>query len=375
LRGTERRPVTGWAYRTVVRPLLFQIDPELNHELALTCLRAAAPALARIVHPVADSRLSLTVAGLRFATPVGLAAGFDKAARALWAWPGLGFSFVEVGTVTARAQPGNPRPRVFRLAEDQALINRLGFNSPGADVMARRLAAFRRVRSYPIPLGINIGRSRAASNEEAVDDYLYSFDRLQPHADFIVVNVSSPNTPGLRQLQMRDAIVPLLEALRARNRALGDKPIFVKIAPDLRDADLEEVVDAVANRAHGIVATNTTLRRDGLVSPARDEAGGLSGRPLYAQAVAIVGRLHRLTGGRLPIVGVGGIFTAEDAYTMIKAGASLVELYTGFVYGGPAVPRTIARGLLTLLDRDGLKSISQAVGVAAPSTVSSGPPR
>jgi dihydroorotate dehydrogenase len=308
----------------------------------------------------------MEVAGLRFSTPVGLAAGFDKSARALWAWPALGFSFVEAGTVTARAQPGNPRPRIFRLSEDEALINRLGFNSPGADVMTRRLAALRRGRPYPIPLGINIGRSRAASNEDAVDDYLYSFGRLQPHADFIVVNVSSPNTPGLRQLQMRDAIVPLLEALRARNRALGEKPLFVKIAPDLRDADLEEVVEAVANRAHGIVATNTTLRRDGLVSGARDEVGGLSGRPLRAQALNIVSRLYRLTAGRLPIIGVGGIFAAEDAYATIKAGASLVELYTGFVYGGPGVPRAIARGLLTLLDRDGLKTVVDAVGLESP---------
>jgi dihydroorotate dehydrogenase len=363
-------------YRSLVRPLLFRIDPEASHDLALAVLGATAPLLARLLHPAPpDPRLSVTVAGLQFPTPVGLAAGFDKAARALWAWPALGFGFVEAGTVTARAQPGNPRPRVFRLPEDRALINRLGFNSPGAEVMARRLAALRRGRPYPIPLAVNIGRSRAAANEEAVDDYLYSFERLQPHADFVVVNVSSPNTPGLRQLQMRDAIIPLLEALRARNRVLGEKPIFVKIAPDLRDADLEEVVDAVGNRAHGIVATNTTVRREGLVSPARDEAGGLSGRPLHGQAVAIVARLHRLTGGRLPIIGAGGIFTAADAYAMITAGASLVELYTGFVYGGPAVPRDVARGLLAFLERDGFRSVGEAVGVAAPATVSSGPPR
>ena len=303
------------------------------------------------------------MAGVRFPTPVGLAAGFDKAARAPRAWPALGFGFVEFGTVTAQAQPGNPRPRVFRLPTDEALINRLGFNSPGADAMAERLAALRRGRPYPIPLAVNIGRSRAASNEQAVDDYVYSFERLQPHADFIVANVSSPNTPGLRQLQMRDAIVPLLDALSERNRALGAKPLFVKIAPDLADAELDDVVAAIGDRAHGIVATNTPLRRDGLASPARDETGGLSGRPLHAQTVRIVGRLRRLTGGRLPIIGVGGIFTAEDAYAMIKAGSSLVEVYTGFVYGGPALPRAIARGLLTLLDRDGFKTIAEAIGV------------
>ena len=350
-------------YRALIRPLLFHLDPERSHDLALTCLAAAWPALARLCPPLPfDPRLSVTLAGLRFPTAVGLAAGFDKAAKALWAWPALGFGFVEVGTVTAQAQPGNPRPRVFRLPRDEALINRLGFNSPGADAMADRLAALRRGRPYPIPLAVNIGRSRAASNAEAVDDYVYSFDRVQPYADFVVVNVSSPNTPGLRQLQMRDAIVPLLDALAARNRALGEKPLFVKIAPDFTDAELDGVVAAIGGRAHGIVATNTTLRRDGLASRARDEAGGLSGRPLHAQVVRIIGRLHRLTEGRLPLIGVGGVFTAEDAYAMIKAGASLVELYTGFVYGGPALPRAIARGLLSLLDRDGLKSITEVIG-------------
>lgn len=353
-------------YRAFVRPLLFRLDPELSHDLALTCLGAVEPVLARASRRSApDPRLAMIVAGLRFPVPVGLAAGFDKAARALWAWPALGFGFAEVGTVTGLAQPGNPRPRVFRLPEDQALINRLGFNSPGADAMEVRLARLRRGRPYPIPLAVNIGRSGAASNERAVDDYVYSFDRLQPHADFVVVNVSSPNTPGLRQLQTRDAIVPLLEALSARNRALGEKPLFVKIAPDLTDAELDVVVEAISDRAHGIVATNTTLRRDGLASAAWEEAGGLSGRPLFAQAVRIVGRLHRLTAGRLPIIGVGGIFTADDAYRMIQAGASLVELYTGFVYGGPALPRRLAGGLLARLNRDGLNTIAEAVGVVA----------
>jgi dihydroorotate dehydrogenase len=362
--------LTGWLYRALGRPLLFRLDPELSHDVALTALGITGPTLARLVRPPADPRLSVTAAGMRFSTPLGLAAGFDKSGRALQAWPALGFGFVEIGTVTARRQPGNPRPRIFRLPADLALINRLGFNSPGADIMARRLAALRRrPPPYPIPLAVNIGRSRAASNDEAVDDYLYSFERLQPHADFVVVNVSSPNTPGLRQLQMRDAIVPLLEALRARNRALGEKPIFVKIAPDLTDGELDEVVEAIGHRAHGIVATNTTLRRDDLVSAARYEPGGLSGRPLHARALAIVGRLHRRTEGHLPIIGAGGIFTAADAYAMIKAGASLVELYTGFVYGGPGVPRAVARGLLACLDHDGFKNIADAVGTASGSTV------
>jgi dihydroorotate dehydrogenase len=356
----------GVIYRGLVRPLLFRLDPEHSHDLVLALLGFSAPVLAELwPPPPPDPRLSVSLGGLHFPTPVGLAAGFDKGGRALRAWPALGFGFVEAGTVTALAQPGNPRPRVFRLTDDEALINRLGFNSPGAAVMAARLAALRRASPYPIPLAVNIGRSRAASDEQAVADYLSSFDRLQPYADFVVVNVSSPNTPGLRRLQMRDAIVPLLEALSARNRALGEKPLFVKIAPDLTDVELDDVVAAVAGRAHGIVATNTTLRRDGLRSPARDEAGGLSGRPLHAQARRIVARLYRLTQGRLPIVGVGGIFTAGDAYAMIKAGANLVEVYTGLVYGGPGLPRAIARGLRRLLDRDGLTTIGEAVGAAA----------
>ena len=358
--------LAGVIYRALVRPLLFRLDPELSHDLALTCLGAVPPALLGAFRRTApDPRLALTVAGLRFPVPVGLAAGFDKAARALWAWPALGFGFVEVGTVTGLAQPGNPRPRLFRLPDDQALINRLGFNSPGADAMAARLAKLRRGGPYPIPLAVNIGRSRAASNEQAVDDYLYSFERLHPYAAFVVVNVSSPNTPGVRELQMREAITPLLTALSARNRALGEKPLFVKIAPDLAEAELDAVVEAIGDRAHGIVATNTTLGRDGLASAARDEVGGLSGRPLFARAVEIVGRLHRRTAGRLPIIGVGGIFTAGDAYRMIKAGASLVELYTGFVYGGPGLPRRLARGLAARLDRDGLNTVAEAVGVEA----------
>ena len=303
--------------------------------------------------------------GIQFPSPIGLAGGFDKAARALWAWPALGFGFVEVGTVTALPQPGNPRPRVFRLPEDEALINRLGFNSPGAQAIAARLAAMRRSRPYPIPLGVNIGKSAAVPTEEALADHVFSLERLHPYADFLVVNVSSPNTPGLRGLQMRHALTPLLDGLSRRNQTLGAKPLFVKIAPDLRDAELEEVAEVLAGRAHGIVATNTTLRRNGLRSAARTEAGGLSGRPLSADATHVIRALFRLTGGRVPIIGVGGVFTAEDAYAKIKAGATLVELYTGFVYGGPSTPRRILTGLEALLARDGFTTLPQAVGVEA----------
>ncbi len=353
------------SYPTIVRPILFRMDPERSHELALAVLGMTGPLWAALAPPRSDSggRLAVTVSGLTFPTPVGLAAGFDKAARALQAWPALGFGFVEVGTVTARPQPGNPRPRIFRLPEDEGLINRLGFNSPGAEALARRLAAFRRRGFYPIPLGVNIGRSRAASNEEAVPDYCFSLERLHPYADFLVVNVSSPNTPELRSLQQREALVPLLDALAAGNRALGEKPLFVKVAPDLDEGELEEIAAAAAARAHGIVATNTTTRRDGLRGTARDESGGLSGRPLRPLAMRAIRTLWRLTRGRVPIIGVGGIFTPEDAYETVKAGATLVELYTGFVYGGPGTARRLARGLERLLARDGFNTVAQAVGV------------
>ncbi len=354
-------------YRTLVRPILFRMDPEWSHDLALTVLGATGPLWERLSKPptAGDPRLAVTVCGIRFPTPVGLAGGFDKAARALWAWPVLGFGFVEVGTVTALPQPGNPRPRVFRLPEDEGLINRLGFNSPGADAMAQRLAAFRRSGHYPIPLGVNIGKSRAVPNEQAIEDHVFSLERLHPYADFLVVNISSPNTPGLRGLQAREAITPLLDGLAHHNRALGAKPLFVKVAPDLTDGELEEIVFAIDGRADGIVATNTTVRRDGLRSAARDEPGGLSGRPLHPLAIQVIRTLWRLTGGRVPIIGVGGIFTAEEAYETIKAGATFVELFTGFVYGGPGTPLRIADGLARLLERDGFETISQAVGAGS----------
>ena len=352
-------------YRTVVRPILFRIEPEASHETALAILGAGGPILSRLgsfgTRARDDPALTTTVCGITFPSPVGLAGGFDKAAQALWAWPALGFGFVEVGTVTAQPQPGNPRPRLFRLTEDAALINRLGFNSPGADAVAGRLAAIRR-RSYPIPLGVNIGRSKAVGNEAAPDDYAYSFDRLHAFADFLVANLSSPNTPGLRSLQMRGAIVPLLDRLAGRNRTLGEKPLFVKVAPDLTDEELEEIGSAIGGRAHGLVATNTTVRREGLRSAARDEPGGVSGRPLCDLNTRVIRTLFRFTRGRVPIIGVGGIFDARDAYEKIKAGAALVELYTGFVYGGPGTPRRILGGLRDLMARDGFTNIAQAIG-------------
>lgn len=333
----------------------------------MSFLAAAGGVRARLsaAAAAADPRLAVDVCGLRFPSPLGLAAGCDKAARALWAWPYLGFGFVEVGTVTPRPQPGNPKPRVFRLPEDGALINRLGFNSPGAGVVAERMAAARRTGRYPILLGANIGKNKDTPLEDAASDYLRTLERLHPHADFLVVNLSSPNTPGLRSLQAPDAAVPLLAALAARNRALGEKPLLVKVAPDMTEGELEAVADAAAGRAHGLVATNTTVRREGLRSPLAREEGGLSGAPLRVLATDAVRILYRATGGRLPIIGVGGIMSAEDAYEKIKAGAALLEVYTGFIYGGPGMPRRVARGLRGLLDRDGFRHLRDAVGCSA----------
>jgi dihydroorotate dehydrogenase len=352
-------------YERIIRPLLFHLDPERSHNLALACLAVSGRVWARAAaRPVAaDPRLAVEVCGLRVSGPVGLAAGCDKGARALWAWPLLGFGFVEVGTVTPRPQPGNPRPRVYRLPEDEALINRLGFNSEGADAVAARIARARGAGAFPIPIGVNIGKNKATSADAAIDDYVQALERLHGYADFVVANLSSPNTPGLRALQASETVVPLLDALAARNRSLGEKPLFVKVAPDLTREELEAVADAVRGRAHGLVATNTTVQRNGLRSRFRHEEGGVSGPPVRDLATEAVRTLYRATGGRVPIIGVGGIMTAEDAYDKIRAGATLVEVYTGFVYGGPGMPRRVTQGLLRLLERDGVRSLREVVGV------------
>ncbi|HEX7124669.1 MAG TPA: quinone-dependent dihydroorotate dehydrogenase [Thermodesulfobacteriota bacterium] len=339
-------------YDRLVRPALFAVDPERAHEATLGLLAALGPLLRplrRYMGPVDDPRLARTVLGLRFPNPIGLAAGFDKQATCLDAWEGLGFGFVEVGTVTAEPQPGNPRPRLFRLPADRALVNRLGFNSDGAEAVARRLAGAGPRR---IPVGVNLGKTRAVPIERAVADYEASFDRLAPLVDYVTVNVSSPNTPGLRDLQAARQLRELVSALVARSRRLGPgragrpRPLLVKLSPDLADADLDAAVDAALEAgADGFVATNTTLRREGLSSPIA-EAGGLSGRPLAARARGVVAAVHRRTGGRVPVIGVGGLFDAEDVRAMLDAGASLVQLYTGFVYGGPFTVGRICRGLL-----------------------------
>src|SRR2546421_712064 len=364
-------------YRSIARPLLFRLEPEAAHELALRTLKvalgteAARAAAARRLVRAPFGRLARF--GLTFQNPLGLAAGFDKNGVAVEQLAALGFGFIEVGTVTHHAQTGNARPRLFRLPADRALINRQGFNNKGAAALAARL----QVRGHPrCVLGINIGKSRVVDVADAAPDYLSSFELVYPHADYIAVNVSSPNTPNLRELQRADALNALFVALQQRNRELAAQhartpvPLLVKIAPDLDERELELIVD-VALRAQlaGIIATNTTTSRAALRTPARVVAGygagGLSGAPLARRATEVIATLYRLARGALKIIGVGGIFNAADAWTKICAGASLVQLYTGFVYEGITVARDINEGLAHLVQHHGFRTLDEAVGSEA----------
>lgn len=358
-------------YRRIARPLLFAQDAESAHEHTLEMLSgishlALPPGKGVFTH----SRLQAEVAGLAFPNPVGLAAGCDKNARAVPVWPRFGFGFVEVGTVTAQPQGGNPKPRVFRVAAHEALVNRLGFNSEGSEAVARRLALLRRrERKLLVPLGVNIGKTKLVTGDEAVlEDYCTGFRRLSRHADFVVVNVSSPNTPGLRQWQEKDKLGALLGVLMNESESLAQKrntaplPVFVKISPDMAEADMADVVEVVLDkRLAGIIATNTTLAREGALAGVESN-GGLSGKPLRARATEVIRFLYRCTEGKLPLIGVGGIFSAEDAYERLRAGASLVQIYTGLVYEGPYLPKRINQGLLKLMERDGVKRVSELVG-------------
>ncbi len=365
-------------YRSILRPALFRLEPETAHKLGLRALRAAlgtkAARNAMSRHFMREPFGALERFGLTFRNPIGVAAGFDKNGEVAAPLAALGFGCVEVGTVTHQAQPGNPRPRLFRLPLDHALINRQGFNNHGAAALAARRSRSARPDCV---LGINIGKSRAVAVQDALPDYLASFDLVSPHADYVVVNVSSPNTPHLRELQQADALDALLGALQRRNReqaALTGHPVplLVKVAPDLQSGELELIVE-VADRHDlaGIVATNTTVARDELLrTPAalvtRYGAGGLSGAPLRARSTDVIRSLYRLARGTsLVVIGVGGIFSADDAWAKICAGASLVQLYTGFVYQGIAIARDLNDGLAERLRRDGFRSFDEAVGCKA----------
>jgi len=345
-------------YRLLFDRVLTRVDPEVAHGLGFAALRAAEPVLRRRpgAHPADPARLAAM--GLVFPGPLGLAAGFDKSAEGIDAFAALGFSFVEVGTVTGEPQPGNARPRLFRLPEDRAIVNRMGFNNDGAEVVARRLAARRAGRHSDVVVGVNIGKTKAVPPEAAVADYEKSTRLLAPHADYLVVNVSSPNTPGLRDLQAVDRLGPLLAAVRRRADDVREEhlPLLVKIAPDLADKDVLAVADLALDLGlDGIVATNTTTGREGLGSApavvAAAGAGGLSGPPLRPRAVEVLRLLRDRVGPELTLVAVGGIETAEDARERLAAGATLLQAYTALVYEGALWPSRLQRRLARL-DRE-----------------------
>ncbi len=352
----------------VAKRLLFRLEPERAHGLvmdglALVGRSAALPRLLSWGRGAADPRLAVEAFGLRFPNPLGLAAGLDKDGVAVPALAALGFGAVEVGSVTALAQPGNERPRLFRLVEDEALINRMGFNNLGAAAMAHRLAGLDRSALPGTVLGVNVGKSKAAGVESADDDYRVALTAVWPVADYLALNVSSPNTPGLRSLQRTEPLLSLLGVAAGLGRELGVRPVLVKLAPDLDDAEIPEVVDAaVRGGAAGLVVTNTTVARVGLTSARRSEAGGLSGRPLARRALRVLELVREVTD--LPVVAVGGIGGAQDAVDRFRAGADLLQLYTAFIYRGPRVITDVLTGLSAELDRRGLGSVSELKGAA-----------
>jgi dihydroorotate dehydrogenase len=332
-------------YERLVRPLLFSLEPEAAHHFTIASLRWAShfdPAL-RALKRFRPPSKPKTLFGLTFPNPIGLAAGLDKNGVALPAWAALGFGFIEIGTVTAMAQPGNPKPRIFRLPSQQAVINRLGFNNDGADVIAKRLRGLRQSRRWPaVPVGINIGKSRTTPLERAADDYLYSFRLLRDFADYITLNVSSPNTPGLRELQEPAALSQLLHVIGSEPGPVA-KPLVVKISPDLSPVELEAVLAACEeNGVAGIIATNTTLDHSSIPSKL-DEEGGLSGAPLRKKSTALVRSIA--ASSKIPVIASGGIFNANSAREKFAAGAQLVQLYTGFVYRGPQLLRELMEGM------------------------------
>ncbi len=361
----------NWFYRHGIRPILFRQDAEHAHDFALKIL-ARAGRDEFICNTIGKffgaPELPVELFGLKFPNPVGLAAGLDKFAAAVPVWEKLGFGFSELGGVTWHAQPGNPAPRMFRAVADEAIVNRMGFNNPGAEALAEKLTEWKNSGRWPNhPVGINLGKSKITPLEKAAEDYANSFRVLRDLADFFVVNVSSPNTPNLRQLQHKTALDEILAAVQQQN--INGKPVLVKVAPDLSFAALDEILELVAPRhIAGIIATNTTISRPQTNDPAAQkiyaEAGGLSGKPLRARSTEIIRHLHTQTRGKLPIIGVGGIFDADDAWEKITAGASLLQIYTGLVYEGPGAAKKIVAGLIQRLEIAGLKNLREAVGSA-----------
>lgn len=341
-------------YKTFIRPLLFRMNPERAHAFTFSCLKVLQKmpfglALASLFFRKKDPRLEREVFGIKFPSPVGVAAGLDKDAEVPDALGALGFSFVEIGTVTPEPQTGNPSPRLFRLPEDKALINRMGFNNRGAKAAAGRLAK-RRTR---VIVGGNIGKNKVTPNAQATSDYLKCYDALYPYVDYFAVNVSSPNTPGLRELQDKEPLEALLSALQEKNASMpAAKPVLLKIAPDLTDDQLDDIIEIVGNTGiAGVIATNTTVSREMILSTRADKveamgAGGLSGMPLSERSTEVIRYLHERSGGRFPIIGVGGIMSPDDALEKLDAGASLVQVYSGFIYEGPAFVKNINKAIL-----------------------------
>ncbi|OCX52900.1 dihydroorotate dehydrogenase (quinone) [Mucilaginibacter sp. PPCGB 2223] len=339
----------------LIKPILFKFDPEKVHHFVVRNLKRVnrfpgGSALSRAIWTYDDERLKKQVFGLTFKNPVGLAAGFDKNAEMMAEMANLGFGFVEVGTVTPLPQPGNDKPRMFRLPADGALINRMGFNNQGVDVVAERIKVYRSSKNADSSLiiGGNIGKNKITPNENAVDDYIKCFDRLHDVVDYFVVNVSSPNTPGLRALQEKEPLKNILNTLQQRNiKNPAARPILLKIAPDLTDEQLDDIVEIVTETGiAGVIATNTTISREGLTSPHKNETGGLSGKPLTIRSTEVVRYLSDKSKGSFPIIGVGGIHSPQDALDKLKAGASLVQLYTGFIYEGPGLIGAINKKIL-----------------------------
>jgi len=343
----------------LIKPLLFQFDPEKVHYFVTRNLKRfnwfpGGAALSRAIWDVEDSRLEKQVFGLKFKNPVGLAAGFDKNGELISEMANMGFGFIEVGTVTPLPQKGNDKPRMFRLPADGALINRMGFNNLGVDALAERIVAYRKTevsQQQRVIIGGNIGKNKNTPNDDAVSDYIECFDRLFDVVDYFVVNVSSPNTPGLRALQEKEPLMQLLNTLQQRNSKDGvSRPILLKIAPDLTDEQLDDIVEIVQTTGiAGVIATNTTISREGLASDAalKNEMGGLSGRPLTERSTEVIKYIHQKSNGSFPIIGVGGIHSPEDAIEKLNAGASLVQLYTGFIYEGPGLIGRINRRILS----------------------------
>jgi dihydroorotate dehydrogenase len=335
-------------YKLLIRPLLFSMDPEKAHYFTFSAIRFLSkipgfPALFRALYEVKDKKLEREVFGIKFKNPVGLAAGFDKDAKCYRELSSFGFGFIEIGTLTPKPQDGNPKKRLFRLLEDSAIINRMGFNNGGVDKAVERLK-----QNKNVLIGGNIGKNKMTPNENAVSDYEICFDALYDVVDYFVVNVSSPNTPNLRALQDKEPLTALLNTLQQKNQTKPkQKPILLKIAPDLTDDQLLDIIDIVnATGIAGVIATNTTISRDNLKSSNQTETGGLSGKPLTNRATEVIRFLSEKSGKAFPIIGVGGIHSAADAIEKLNAGASLIQLYTGFIYEGPALVKEINKAIL-----------------------------